>query len=116
MDQALDHLSRISGFGRSAPLLILIVAANFAITACHTLQEWKGTGAPLWRYFGATVGFDVPQWLGFPVVYGGLDPAAVGARPDRHRRMVSVCRRVRRRLHRGRQRWQPMPAWAAASG
>jgi hypothetical protein len=53
MDQALDHFSQISGFGRSAPLLILILAVNFAITGLHSFQEWKGAGGPLWRNFGA---------------------------------------------------------------
>jgi hypothetical protein len=65
MDEALDHLNRISGFGRSAPLLILIVAANFAITALHSWQEWKGPGAPLWRNFGAIAGLKIPDRLGF---------------------------------------------------
>ncbi len=65
MDQALDHFSRISGFGRSAPLLVLLVAANFAITAWHSWQEWKGAGAPLWRNFGAIVGVAIPDGIGF---------------------------------------------------
>jgi hypothetical protein len=65
MDQALDHFNQISGFGRSAPLLILILAANFAITALHSWQEWKGPGAPLWRNFGAIVGLRIPDPLGF---------------------------------------------------
>jgi hypothetical protein len=65
MDQALDHLNQISGFGRSAPLLILILAANFAITALHSWQEWKGAGGPLWRNFGAIVGVKIPDPLGF---------------------------------------------------
>jgi hypothetical protein len=49
MDEALNHFNQISSFGRSAPLLVLILAANFAITALHSWQEWKGAGAPLWR-------------------------------------------------------------------
>jgi hypothetical protein len=65
MDEALNHFSQISNFGRSASLLILIVAANFAITALHSWQEWKGPGAPLWRNFGAIVGLKIPDWLGF---------------------------------------------------
>jgi hypothetical protein len=65
MDDALNHFSRISGFGRSASLLILIVAANFAITALHSWQEWKGPGAPLWRNFGAIAGLKIPDKLGF---------------------------------------------------
>lgn len=65
MDDALNHFSQISGFGRSAPLLVLIVAANFAITALHSWQEWKGPGAPLWRNFGAIAGVKIPDRLGF---------------------------------------------------
>jgi hypothetical protein len=65
MDEALEHFNSISGFGRSAPLLILILAANFAITALHSWQEWKGAGAPLWRNFGAIVGVKIPDPLGF---------------------------------------------------
>jgi len=78
MDAALDHLNQISGFGRSAPLLILILGANFAITAFHSYQEWKGTGAPLWRNFGAIVGLDVPDRFGFPLFTIGLTLALWG--------------------------------------
>jgi hypothetical protein len=67
MDDALNHFSQISGFGRSAPLLILILAASFAFTAFHSWQEWKGDGGPLWRNFGAIVGVKIPDWLGFLV-------------------------------------------------
>ena len=45
MDQALEHFNSISGFGRSALLLVLILAANFAITGLHSFQEWKGRRA-----------------------------------------------------------------------
>jgi hypothetical protein len=72
MDDAVDHFNQISGFGRSAALLILILGANFAITAFHSYQEWKGGGAPLWRNFGAIVGLDIPDWLGFPLFTIGL--------------------------------------------
>jgi hypothetical protein len=65
MDDALNHFSQISSFPRSASLLLLILAANFAITALHSWQEWKGPGAPLWRNFGAIVGLKVPDTLGF---------------------------------------------------
>jgi hypothetical protein len=72
MDKVLDHFNSISSFGRSAPLLILILAANFAITALHSFQEWKGAGAPLWRNFGAIVGVKIPDPLGFLVFTAGL--------------------------------------------
>jgi hypothetical protein len=65
MDAALDHFNQVSGFGRSAPLLVLILAASFAITGLHSFQEWKGAGAPLWRNFGAIVGVKIPDLLGF---------------------------------------------------
>jgi hypothetical protein len=50
----------------SAPLLILILVTDFAITLLHSYQEWKGAGAPLWRNFGAIVGLDIPDQWGFP--------------------------------------------------
>lgn len=49
----------------SAAVLVLILAADFAITLLHSYQEWKGAGAPLWRNFGAIVGFRVPDGFGF---------------------------------------------------
>lgn len=72
MDEALNHFSQVSGFGRSAPLLVLILAASFAITALHSWQEWKGAGAPLWRNFGAIVGVKIPDLLGFLGFTAGL--------------------------------------------
>jgi hypothetical protein len=72
MDQTLDHFNQISGFGRSAPLLVLILAADFAITTLHSWQEWKGAGGPLWRNFGAIVGAKIPDPLGFLVFTAGL--------------------------------------------
>jgi hypothetical protein len=65
MDEALNHFSQVSSFGRSALLLVLILAASFAITGLHSFQEWKGAGAPLWRNFGAIVGVKIPDLLGF---------------------------------------------------
>jgi len=56
----------------SAALLALILAADFAITLLHSYQEWTGVGAPLWRNFGAIVGLDIPDQLGFPVFTVGL--------------------------------------------
>jgi hypothetical protein len=80
VEAALTHLDQVSGFGRSAAVLILILTANLAITALHSYQEWKGAGAPLWRNFGAIVGLHVPDWLGFLLFTAGLTLAlwAVG--------------------------------------
>jgi hypothetical protein len=49
----------------AAPILLLILVVDFAITSLHSYQEWKGVGAPLWRNFGAIAGLDVPDRLGF---------------------------------------------------
>jgi hypothetical protein len=49
----------------SASFIALIVVVDFALTLFHSLQEWKGTGAPIWRNFGAIVGLDIPDRLGF---------------------------------------------------
>jgi hypothetical protein len=46
-------------------LLVLILAADFAFTALHSWQEWKGSGGPLWRNFGAIVGLDIADSFGF---------------------------------------------------
>jgi hypothetical protein len=72
MDGALNHFDQVSGFGRSAALLVLILAVSFAITALHSWQEWKGAGGPLWRNFGAIVGVKIPDPLGFLVFTAGL--------------------------------------------
>ena len=69
ISQMLDHLSEVSVFGHSALALFLILGIDFAITLLHTLQEWKGSGGPLWRNFGAIVGVWVPGWLGFPIFF-----------------------------------------------
>jgi hypothetical protein len=51
----------------SAALLFLILMADFAFTLLHSYQEWKDAGAPLWRNFGAIVGLDIPDKVGFLV-------------------------------------------------
>src|SRR5947209_15998914 len=57
--------------GMSVGLLVLILAADLAITLLHSYQEWKGPGAPLWCNFGAIAGLDVlDRWgfLGFSLI------------------------------------------------
>jgi hypothetical protein len=61
----LDHLNQVSVFGRSSAWLSIIVAINFALSALHVFQEWRGSKVPLWRVFGAVVGVWIPNWLGF---------------------------------------------------
>jgi len=51
----------------SAPLLFLILMADFALTSFHSYQEWKARGAPLWRNFGAIVGLDISDKWGFRI-------------------------------------------------
>ena len=57
----------MDAIGNLASLLVLILLADLTITFFHSYQEWKGVGAPLWRNFGAIVGFEVPDKLGFCV-------------------------------------------------
>jgi hypothetical protein len=61
----LDHLDQVSVFGPSAIALFLILGLDWAFTAIHDYEEWRGEAAPLWRVFGAVVGLRLPNWLGF---------------------------------------------------
>src|SRR3954466_11641765 len=72
MNEAVDHFSQVSSFGHSASLLVMILAASFALTALHARQEWKGEGGPLWRNFGAVAGVKIPDPLGFLGFTAGL--------------------------------------------
>jgi hypothetical protein len=65
MTEILNHLDRVSIFDHSAIAFFLILAFNWAFTAIHIYEEWRGTDAPLWRVFGAVVGLWLPNWLGF---------------------------------------------------
>jgi hypothetical protein len=65
MATVLDHFDQVSIFGRSSAALLLILGFDWAFSAFHTYQEWRGEKAPLWRIFGAVVGVFVPHWLGF---------------------------------------------------
>jgi len=65
MATLLDHFDQVSIFGRSSGALILILLLDWAFSAFHSYQEWRGAKAPLWRIFGAVVGVSVPHWLGF---------------------------------------------------
>jgi len=65
MTAVLEHLDQVSIFGRSSLALILILSMNFAFSALHIYQEWRGEDVPLWRVFGAVVGVRLPDGLGF---------------------------------------------------
>ena len=52
--------------------VLLILAADFGFTTLHSWQEWKGAGGPLWRNFGAIVGLEIPDAIGFPLFTVGL--------------------------------------------
>ena len=65
MTAILDHLDQVSVFGRSSVALFLILGFDWAFSAVHAYEEWRGEEAPLWRVFGAVVGLWLPNWLGF---------------------------------------------------
>src|SRR5262245_11527174 len=72
MTEILDHLDRASIFGRSSLALFVVLGINWAITALHSYQEWRGEDVPLWRVFGAIVGVWLPHWVGFLLFTLGL--------------------------------------------
>jgi hypothetical protein len=61
----LQHFDKVSVFGESVPALLLILGVDLAFSGIHGFQEWKGRGAPIWRYLGAIAGTQIPDWLGF---------------------------------------------------
>jgi len=65
MIPVLDHLDQVSIFGHSSVAFFLILGLDWAFSAVHAYEEWRGEEAPLWRVFGAIVGLWVPNWLGF---------------------------------------------------
>jgi hypothetical protein len=65
MAAILDYLDKVSVFGPSAVALFLILGLDWAFTAIHDFEEWRGEAAPLWRVFGAVVGLRLPNLLGF---------------------------------------------------
>ena len=53
MDEAFNHFGKISIFGPSECLFIVVLVADLVITAIHSWQEWNPKGLPQWRYLGA---------------------------------------------------------------
>ncbi len=72
MAAMLDHLDQVSMFGRSAAALVVMLGIDWAFTAVHTWEEWRGESTPLWRVFGAVVGLWLPNWFGFLLFTLGL--------------------------------------------
>jgi hypothetical protein len=79
MTCVLDHLDQFSIFGRSSIAFFLILGLDWAFSAVHAYDEWRGEEAPLWRVFGAIVGLRVPDRAGFLVFTLGLTLALWGA-------------------------------------
>jgi hypothetical protein len=50
-------------------LLYIVLGINLGLTLWHSVQELRGY---LWRYFGAIVGFRIPDKLGFYIFFVGL--------------------------------------------
>lgn len=59
-----DYFETVSIFGPSVLVMVLIVVVNWAFTAIHVYQEYRGKPVPLWRNFGAIVGVRLPDRLG----------------------------------------------------
>ncbi len=64
MNSSVEQFGRISSFGPSAPMLVLILASDVLFTGIHVWQEWRGETFPLFRAFGAIVGLRLPWGLG----------------------------------------------------
>ena len=60
MIAVLDHLDQFLIFGRSSVAFFLILGLDWAFTAVHVYDEWRGEEVPLWRVFGALSGCGCP--------------------------------------------------------
>lgn len=70
-DYMRKYLSRVS-YNQSNFILasaVILLGVDLVLTLIHTLQELKGANGPLWRYFSAIVGVQIPDELGFPVFF-----------------------------------------------
>jgi hypothetical protein len=70
-DSMREYLSKVS-YNQSNLILalaVILLGVDLVLTLVHSLQELKGVNAPLWRYFGAIIGVQIPDWLGFPVFF-----------------------------------------------
>lgn len=70
-DSMREYLRKVS-YNQSnliVALAVILLGVDIVLTFVHSLQELKGVNAPLWRYFGAIVGIQIPDWMGFPVFF-----------------------------------------------
>src|SRR5690349_1988893 len=67
MTSSLKYFGQISVFGRSTLALAVMLLLTIGFTAIHIWQEWRGERWPLYRVFGAIVGFWFPRPIGFAV-------------------------------------------------
>jgi len=65
MNTSVDYFGSISAFGASGLAFAAVLTADIAFTGVHIWEEWKGENTPVYRVFGAIVGFCIPRWLGF---------------------------------------------------
>jgi hypothetical protein len=65
VNSAVEYFGRISSFDASVLALVLVLAADLVFTGIHIWQECCGGKFPLYRAFGAIVGFWFPRWIGF---------------------------------------------------
>jgi hypothetical protein len=72
MNPSVTHFGEISTFGASEPMLALVLGADLVFTGIHVWQEWRGERFPLYRAFGAVVGFWFPRAIGFASFTLGL--------------------------------------------
>ncbi len=55
MAAILDHLDQFSVFGRSSVAFFLVLGLDWAFSAVHAYDEWKGEEAPLWSKLRSSV-------------------------------------------------------------
>ena len=78
---ALEYLDQASILGRSTVALFLILGLNWAFSALHSYQEWRGEEVPLWRVFFRRRGWTLVSeldWVVFLHYHADAHPMGVG--------------------------------------
>jgi hypothetical protein len=68
----LQHFDEVSVYGDSWWALLVILGVDLVFSGIHGYQEWKGRGAPIWRYLGAIAGTYISDGWGFLLFTVGL--------------------------------------------